>query len=182
MAQTFRELADEFNKSATASLTDKEDFQVTVAKYTLLMRHKAQSPEDKKELTGIMFKTAISNLEQAVTDLPDMKTFDSIQLNSISGMLRQLVEPENIRYLPQNAATKTADTTLDLLRTLENYHRSSNVANDSYKVIKSNYTELAYFALDVARVMKLAEAAGPEMKTVNDIQVARPLNLKGKQP
>src|SRR5690606_13512521 len=103
---------------------------------------------------------------------------DSTELNSISGMLRQLVEPENIHYLPQGAATKTADATLELLRVLENYHRSANVSNDSYKVIKSNYTELAYFALDVARVMKLAEAAGPEMKTVNDIQVARPLNLK----
>jgi len=179
MPDPFAKLAQEFNQSADNVCAGNGHWQMTVAKYLLLMRHKTDTPEQKQQLTETMLDSAIGRLEKTVAALPQMTTFSPSTLESLYGVFRPLAAPDNSSYLPRGAAQRIADATLDLVRTLETYDKHDRVTSEHYTNIRKNYTEFSFFMLETADIVKAAETQRAA-ETQSDITLGKPPNIKSR--
>jgi hypothetical protein len=179
MPDQFTKLAQEFNDSAVNVGAGNGNWQMTIAKYLLLMRHKTDTPEQKQQLTGTMLDAAIERLEKVVAALPQMSMYSPSTLESLYGVFRPLAAPENSAFLPQDASQRIADATLSLVRVLETYEKHDRVASEHYTNIRKNYSDFSFFMLETAEVIKATEAQRAS-STQNDITLGKPPNIKSR--
>lgn len=179
MPENFATLSKEFNKTAADLGAGNGNWQMAVAKYLLIMRHKADTPEQKELLTGTLLGAAIDRLEKVVAELPQMSAFSPSMLESLYGTFRPLAAPENLPFLPPAAAQRMADVTLDLVRVLETYDKHDRVTYENYTNIRKNYTEFSFFMLETAEVVKAAEAQ-LSGTTQSDITLGKSPHVKSR--
>lgn len=181
MSQTFASLSKEFNDTADKIARGDGVWQMAVNKYTLLMRHKAETPEQKEALTARLLDAAIKRLEKMVDDVPAMNTFYPSHLESLYGVFKALCAEENLASLPRDASARMADAGLRTVRIMENYDKHDRVTYEEYNKIRKHYIEFAGFMVEVAQVVKTAEdTARPQ--TQNDVTVGKPANVKSRVP
>lgn len=179
MPDQFAKLAKEFNQSSANVGAGEGNWQMTVAKYLLLMRHKTETPEQKQQLTGAMLGAAIDRLDKVVKALPQMMSYSPSTLESLYGVFRPLATPENSAFLPQDASQRIVDATLGLVRVLETYEKPEGTASEHYTNIRKNYTDFSFFMLETAEVIQAVEAHRAST-TQNDITLGKPPNIKSR--
>lgn len=177
MPENFSTLSREFNQTADLLASGGGHWQMAVAKYQLLMRHKTETPEQKQQLTEKMLDAATRRLEKTVRELPGSNAYSASMLESLYGIFRPLAAPENLPHLPAGAAQRVADVTLDLVRMLETYEKHDRVTYENYNNITRNYTEFSFFMLETAQTVKTAEDQR-STSTQNDITVGKPPAIK----
>ncbi len=181
MSQTFASLSKEFNDTAAKFAGGEGVWQMTVNKYSLLMRHKAETPEQKEALTARLLDAAIKRLEKTVDDIPGMNTFSASRLESLYGVFKALCTDENMPFMPRDASARMADASLRTVRVMENYEKHDRVTYEEFNKLRTNYIEFAGFMVDAAQVVKTAEdTARPQ--TQNDVTVGKPANIKSRVP
>lgn len=179
MKQSFDSLSREFNDTADKIARGDGVWQMAVNKYTLLMRHKAETPAQKEDLTARFLSAAILRLEKAVDDVPTANAFSPSRLESLYGIFKTLCEDENKVHLPRGASARLADAALRTVRIMENYDKHDRVTFEEYNKIRKGYVEFAGFMVDVAQVVKEAEDnATPQTKS--DLPVGKPANVKSR--
>ncbi|MDP2206846.1 MAG: hypothetical protein Q8K65_11130 [Alphaproteobacteria bacterium] len=179
MPDQFTKLAQEFNQTAANVGAGEGNWQMTVAKYLLLMRHKTETPEQKQQLTGTMLDAAIDRMEKIVKSLPQMSMYSPSTLESLYGVFRPLAAPENSAFMPQGASQRVVDATLEMVRVLEAYEKHNNVTSEHYTNIRKNYTDFSFFMLETAEVIQAAEAQRSST-TQSDITLGKPPNIKSR--
>lgn len=179
MSDPFAKLAKEFNQSAGNVGAGAGNWQTTVAKYLLLMRHKTDTPEQKQQLTGTMLDAALDRLDKITEALPGMTQYSHLTLESLYGIFRPLAAPENSIYLPQGATQRVADATLSLLRTLEAYDKHDRVTSENFANIRKNYTEFSFFLLETTQIIESAEAHRAAT-TQSDITLGKSPTVKSR--
>ncbi|MFN7113361.1 MAG: hypothetical protein ACK4PK_03285 [Alphaproteobacteria bacterium] len=179
MSPSFRKLAEEFNDSAANVGAGAGNWQMTVAKYLLLMRHKTETPEQKQQLTATLLDAAIERLEKVVTALPEMTVYSPSTLESLYGVFRPLAAAENNGFLPKDASQRLADATLNLVRVLETYEKHERIVAEHYTNIRKNYSDFSFFMLETAEIIQAAEAQH-SVTTQNDITLGKLPNIKSR--
>lgn len=183
MAQTFPELSKEFHAAADKLAAGTGNYELTLAKYTLLMRHKTDTPEQKQELSRMLFDATIRKIDHVAKNLPTQRTFSQYQVNSLYAALRSVGDEENIRYMPGTGSTQVVDTTLTLLRALETFEKHDDITYENYNALRRNLTEFIHFAMDTAQNLKMAEdGLNKSLTTSQDMRLPKPLSIKGKTP
>lgn len=181
MSQTFASLSKEFNATADKFAGGDGVWQMTVNKYTLLMRHKAETPEQKEALTARLLDAALTRLEKTVDEIPRMSTFYPSKLESLYGVFKALCTDENMPFMPRDASARMADAGLRTVRILEDYEKHDRVTYEEFNKLRSNYIEFAGFMVDAAQVVQKAEdTARPQ--TQSDVTVGKPANVKSRVP
>jgi|GEM_PF-2121702 len=183
MSENYVSLSKEFNQTAQAIGAGEGNWQMAVAKFTLLMRHKAQTPEQKQELCATMLDAAISRLEKVVEKIPQMDNFTASTLEALYGVFRPLADPENLPHMPKDASQRLADVTLDLVRAVETYQKTQNVLLEVYNNVRKYYTEFSFFMLETAQAVKTAEEErSARAETQSDLTLGKPPTIKPRHP
>lgn len=181
MPENFDKLSQEFNETAARIAAGDGVYQMAVAKYTLLMRHKAQTPGQKQELTARFLDAALTRLGKTVDGIPHMRNFSALQLEALYGVFRPLAAPENISFLPEGAADRLANAALKLVRTLETYEKHDFVTYEHHSNITKYYAEFTGFMVETAQAVKNAEdARRPETKS--DLTIGKPPTIRPRTP
>ncbi|MBW7910130.1 MAG: hypothetical protein H3C49_02485 [Alphaproteobacteria bacterium] len=179
MSENYVSLSKEFNQTAQAIGAGEGNWQMAVAKFTLLMRHKAQTTEQKQELCAMMMNAAVNRLEKVLSGFAEMDNFTASTLEGLYGVFRPLAAPENLPYLPKNASAQLADVTLDMVRALEDYKKTPSILLETYNSVRKYYTEFSFFMLETAQTVKTAEEErSASAETQSDLTLGKTPTIK----
>lgn len=181
MSDNFAPLSKEFNQTAQAIGAGEGNWQMAVAKFMLLMRHKTETPVQKQDLSSAMLDAAINRLEKVHKSIPAMDQFTPSTLEALYGVFRPLASPEVMPHLPRDASERISNVTLDLVRTLEDYKKRPDTTLESYNNVRKNYTDFSFFMLETAQAVKASEESRKaSAETQSDLTLGKPANVKSR--
>jgi hypothetical protein len=170
MSKPFNKLSEEFNATAKAYIDGDVSIELLTTKYSVLIAHKATSPQEKRELVTTMYNCGLKWLEaQAKAG----NAVDHQTTISMTAHFTRLTDEDSINFIPSAAPEQLTDVALDLLRRAE----SPSGGGSS---MKAYIVKLAGQTLAAADKIKAAHTALADITTSQDITPSKTLTLKQK--
>lgn len=112
MALDSKTLVDSFNASAADYRVGNLPASMLVSKYQALFRYKAETEENKAQLTAAMFNAVVETVRTIASPSGKLDTFDIA--DRVSPLLQQLTADENLGLVPQQAPQVLAELSIAL--------------------------------------------------------------------
>jgi hypothetical protein len=170
MPKPFTQLSEEFNATAKTYIEGDISVDLLTTKYSVLMSHKAKSPEEKQELATALYNCGLKWLSTLAVAGAAVDHQTTINMTSL---FTRLTEDDSINFIPPAAPDQLTDVALDLLRRAE----SSAGGGSS---TKGYVVKLAGQTLAAADKIKAAHLAATDVTTSQDITPSKTITLKQK--
>jgi hypothetical protein len=111
------DLATEFNATVDAYLRQDVSSALLLTKFNLLMRHIADSPAQRTQIAGGLYRCIVGNLEGLASAAgPKAGSADA---ENFKTQINHLLAPATAEFVPPGARAQLAGLSLDLLRRAE---------------------------------------------------------------
>lgn len=187
----FPELSADFNVSAKAFLKDPDDRPVAMllAKYSALVKYKAQNNDEREALAAQLFDCGLKLMENAASTgraAPSMSAGRQQcrkALEHTTAIFDKLAEADSNRAVPEKAPDALGDVALRLVKKAESLELGNN-HNYEFEGYRDTLVSLAEQALKYADSFKETAVGGKkaDVTTTQDITAARRIMLKNPQP
>ena len=153
MAGDFKKTCEEFNASARGLPRSGKTTDIMLTRYALLLKHKAETDEEKTALVATLYDCGIEMLKYYTG--PNGSTYirDSAPTN-IETIFSTLRRPESLKYIPEKSAAELADIALELLTkadTADDAKFHSNNQYEGYIRTMINFSRTALQTADACR-------------------------------
>ena len=181
MAGTFRELSDAFNEAAKSFPRSEDNPDILLTRYSLLLRHKAETDEDRMQIVNTLYECGLQMLRKFTGPRGSTTVYDDTTTNA-EAVFAQLSGPESLRCIPDGAPQAMADISFDLLAKAEAANSDHFPTYTRFNAYKAHMTSLAKLALKCADTFSAAIAERTvDIKTSKNIPLARRIVLKSKE-
>lgn len=170
MPKPFTQLSEEFNATAKAYIEGDISIDLLTTKYSVLISHKAKSPEEKQELATSFYNCGLMWLSTLAA--PGVSVDHQTTVNMTS-LFTRLTDDDSIHFIPPAAPEQLTDAALDLLR------RAESTAGGGSST-KGYIVKLAGQTLASADKIKAAHLATTDVTTSKDITPSKQITLKQK--
>lgn len=182
----FPELSADFNASAKAFLKDQEDRPVAMllAKYSALIKYKAQNNDEREVLAAQLFDCGLKILEGLAATGRGAPNFSGSRqlcrkaLENTTSIFDKLAEADSNRAIPEKAPDALGDVALRLVKKAEMLEQG-NAHSYEFEGYRDALVSLAEQALKYADAFKETAVGGKkaDVTTAQDI-TARRIMLK----
>lgn len=183
----FPELSADFNASAKAFLKDQEDRPVAMllAKYSALVKYKAQNNDEREVLAAQLFDCGLKLLESAAAtgrgapNLSAGRQQCRKTLENTTAIFGKLQEETSARAVPEKAPAALGDVALRLVKKAEALEQGNSHSYE-FEGYRDTLVALAEQALKYADSFKETAEGGKkaDVTTTQDILPARRIMLK----
>lgn len=170
MPRPFNQLSDEFNATAKAYIEDDVSVDLLTTKYSVLMSHKAQGPEEKRALVTTLYDCGLKWLAARAQSGVSVDHQTTVNMTAL---FTRLTDDDSINFIPSAAPEQLTDVALDLLRRAEGPAGGGGSS-------KGYIVRLAGQTLAAADKIKAAHMATADVTTSQDITASKKLTLKQK--
>jgi hypothetical protein len=182
----FPELSADFNASAKAFLKDQEDRPVAMllAKYSALVKYKAQNNDEREALAAQLFDCGLKILESAAATGQGAPNFSGGRqqcrkaLENTAAIFDRLAEGESARAVPEKAPDALGDVALRLVKKAEMLEEGTS-HHYEFEGYRDALVNLAVQSLKYADSFKETAVGGKkaDVTTAQDV-TARRIMLK----
>ncbi|MEZ0261815.1 MAG: hypothetical protein ACAH80_12455 [Alphaproteobacteria bacterium] len=168
--KSFAELQRDFNKAASNWAQEESPAELIMTRYDLLMKHRAETDEQKRELTHKLFYATMEAMK-TVVDLEAKSSLNDIYATIVTEPFEHILSAENRTYAPAYAARDLTNLALMVLDDTEDSDRSDDN--------KKTFADFARKAMEYAeRFEALKMETNPQVQTSQDISPAKRIELK----
>lgn len=166
----FAELQRDFNKAAEAWAKEEIPPELIMTRYDLLMRHKAENDDQKRELSHKLFYSTIQSMK-TIVDFPEENDLNPGYVTEVTQPFEQILSDANRKYAPPYAVRDLTNLALMVL--------------DDTEESKRNESNTKHFADFARKVLEYADRfaeqkmeTNPQVQTSQDIAPAKRIELK----
>jgi hypothetical protein len=168
-----RDLREDFNATATRFIEREASAALLLAKYVLLLKFQAKTPEDKGQLVEALTETALKCLEARAK--PDYRGWlGSTDQEAMNSLLRTLESADSAGFLSAKAAGDLAQVGLQFVA------RAESIANINDRNTMTDYARLCLDHAD--KFQSIVDRRNEEVSTSKAITPARRIVLKKDGP